>query len=65
MKTLKRFFLPNLAGIISFIVPSVLGYKIDSWQYWWIALPIILSWTICPLFKQITNKKTHGKSKVN
>ena len=41
MKTIKRFLLPVLTGIISSVIPSVLGFKIDTWQYWWIALPII------------------------
>ena len=59
MKTIKRFLLPVLTGIISSVIPSVLGFKIDTWQYWWIALPIIfMSWIIYPLHEEIIGNRS-------
>ena len=59
MKTIKRFLLPVLTGIISSVIPSVLGFKIDTWQYWWIALPIIfMSLIIYPLHEEIIGNRS-------
>ena len=55
----KRFLIPFLTGMISSIIPSVLGFKIDSWQYWWVSLPIIfMSWIIYPLHQEIMGKRS-------
>lgn len=57
MKTFKRLLMPVLVGIISAIIPITYGFKVDTWQYWWIAAPIILMiWIIYPIHEQITKK---------
>ena len=59
MKTIKKYMLPVIVGIISSIIPTVLGYEVDTWQYWWIALPMIfMSWIIYPLHQEIVGKQS-------
>lgn len=50
MKRIRKYLLPVVVGVVSVIIPSVLGYTLITWQYWWIALPILLmSWLVVPL----------------
>lgn len=54
LRIVKRLFLPFLVGIISSIIPGILGFNIETWQYWIIAAPIIImSWTIVPIHNSI------------
>lgn len=57
MKTIKRFLLPIIVGIISSAIPTIVGFEIGTWQYWLISLSIIvMSWVVYPLDAKINNK---------
>jgi hypothetical protein len=51
---MKRFIVPVIVGIISSIIPLKLGYGAESWEYWWISLPIIImSFIVTPIHNRI------------
>ncbi len=62
MKTIKRFLLPILVAVFASISPRVLGFENDTWQFWWVTLPILfMSWCISPLQDKIIGKVDKDK----
>ena len=53
-KTMRKYIIPVLVGILSCVIPTIVGFYVFTWQYWVIGLTIILSsWIIIPLDQYI------------
>ena len=52
--TMRKYIIPVSVGILSFVIPTIVGFYIFTWQYWVISLTIILtSWFVVPLDQYI------------
>ena len=61
--TMRKYIIPVSVGILSCVIPTIVGFGIFTWQYWVIGLTIILSsWFIIPLDQYINRNNDKWKN---